>query len=310
MKTVKKIGIIVIIVIAIPLVVALFTKKDYAVEKQITINKPVTEVFEYIKHLKNQDHYSKWATMDSNMKKIYRGTDGTVGFVSAWDSEKEDVGAGEQEIKKIEEGKRIDYELRFLRPFESTENTYMITESNGDNKTLVKWGFDGRMDYPMNLMLLFMDFEQMIGDDLQTGLDRLKIVLEKETNLHDYMVASWETTHIKIVMLDSATDSIHIYEDNFNKPQSVKAQSTYYADGHFKAWYIMPNGEKRNETTGKWNCVNDTLKVNYQHNKRIIKTNYKIEKTKEGFKAKSIYDWNNNGIDSDTLYMKSKKIKQ
>ena len=30
----------------------------------------------------------------------------------------------------------------------------------------------------MNLMMLFMDFEQIIGDDLQTGLDKLKEVLE------------------------------------------------------------------------------------------------------------------------------------
>lgn len=178
MKIVKKIGIIILTVIAIPLVIALFTKKDYAVEKQITINKPVTEVFDYIKHLKNQDHYSKWAMRDPNMKKTYRGTDGTIGFVSAWESDKEDVGAGEQEIIKITDGKRVDFELRFFEPFESTEPAYMTTESVGDNQTQVKWGFSGHMDYPMNLMLLFMDFEQMIGDDLQTGLDRLKAVLE------------------------------------------------------------------------------------------------------------------------------------
>ena len=51
--------------------------------------------------------------MDPDMKKTYRGTDGTVGFVSAWDSEKDDVGKGEQEIIKITDGERIDYELRF-----------------------------------------------------------------------------------------------------------------------------------------------------------------------------------------------------
>jgi hypothetical protein len=31
----------------------------------------------------------------------------------------------------------------------------------------------------MNLMLVLMDFEKMIGDDLQTGLDKLKVVLEE-----------------------------------------------------------------------------------------------------------------------------------
>ncbi|GEP97599.1 DinB family protein [Chitinophaga cymbidii] len=178
MKALKKILIVLAILIAIPLIIALFLKKDYAVEREITINRPKQEVFDYVKHLKNQDNYSKWAMMDPDMKKTYRGTDATVGFVSAWDSEDKNVGAGEQEIKKITEGERVDFELRFIRPFESTEAAYMITEASPEDQTNVKWGFNGHMNYPMNLMLLFMDFEEMIASDLDTGLTRLKGVLE------------------------------------------------------------------------------------------------------------------------------------
>ena len=179
MRILKKILIVLGIIILIPLVIALFTKKDYAVERAIVINKPNQEVFNYVKYLKNQDHYSKWAKMDPNMKKTYRGEDGTVGFVSAWESDKEGVGAGEQEIKKIMEGQRLDFELRFIEPFEAKERGYMITEATNENQTNVKWGFDGHMNYPMNIMLLFMDFDKVIGDDLQTGLNNLKIELEK-----------------------------------------------------------------------------------------------------------------------------------
>lgn len=178
MKILKRILIVLGILIAIPLIVALFVKKDYAVERDIVINKPKTEVFNYIKLLKNQDHYNKWATIDPKMKKTYRGTDGTVGFVSAWESENEEVGVGEQEIKKITEGERIDLELRFIKPFESTAPAFMTTETINENQTKVKWGFSGHMNYPMNLMMLFMDVEKMIGDDLQTGLGKLKTVLE------------------------------------------------------------------------------------------------------------------------------------
>ena len=179
MKTIKKILIALAIIVAIPLIVALFVKKDYAVEREITINKPKTEVFDYIKYLKNQDQYSKWASMDPAMIKTYRGTDGTVGFVAAWESKVDDVGVGEQEIKKIIEGERIDFELRFFKPFEATEPAFMTTEAISENQTKVKWGFSGHMNYPMNIMMLFMDFEKMIGDDLQTGLDKLKTLLEK-----------------------------------------------------------------------------------------------------------------------------------
>ncbi len=179
MKIVKRIFIGLVMLIAILLLVALFAKKDYAVERDIVINKPKQEVFDYIKLLKNQNNYSKWATMDPDMKKEYRGTDGTVGFVSAWDSDKKDVGKGEQEIKNITDGEKIDYELRFIKPFQATDHAYMATDAVSENQTKVKWGFNGRMNYPMNLMLVFMNMEKMLGGDLQTGLSNLKNVLEK-----------------------------------------------------------------------------------------------------------------------------------
>ncbi|TDL99565.1 MAG: polyketide cyclase [Flavobacteriaceae bacterium] len=167
------------IVLALALISALFVKKEYEVEKEIIINKPKEEVFEYLKFLKNQDNFSKWASLDPNMKKSYSGTDGTVGFVSRWESENQDVGHGEQEIKKIIPGERIEYELRFIKPFQATEPAFLSTESLGENQTKVIWGFKGHMDYPFNLWLIFMDFEKMIGDDLQTGLLKLKTLLEK-----------------------------------------------------------------------------------------------------------------------------------
>lgn len=179
MKIVKKIIFFIATLIIIALITALFVKKEYSVEQQIVINKPKQEIFNYIKLLKNQDNYSKWASMDTNMKKTYTGTDGTVGFISAWESEKEEVGSGEQEIKNIVNGERVDYELRFIKPFESTSPAYITTETIANNKTKVKWGFKGKMDYPSNLMMLFMDFEKMIGNDLQTGLNNLKTELEK-----------------------------------------------------------------------------------------------------------------------------------
>ena len=180
MKILKKILLVLVGIIALVLIVALFVKKEYAVERDITIEKPKYEVFEYVKYLKNQDNFSKWATMDPAMIKEFRGTDGTVGFVSAWESENPDVGKGEQEIMKITEGARIDYEIRFLEPFEATDNAYMTTESVNDSLTKVSWGFNGKMNYPMNLMLLFMDMEKMLGGDLETGLTNLKGVLESQ----------------------------------------------------------------------------------------------------------------------------------
>lgn len=116
--------------------------------------------------------------MDPEAKVSYRGTDGEVGFVSRWESENPDVGVGEQEIVKITANERIDYELRFFEPWESTDNAYLAFEPRGATQTVVKWGFNGKSPFPMSIMLLFMDMEQMLGDDLQTGLDNLKKLME------------------------------------------------------------------------------------------------------------------------------------
>jgi uncharacterized membrane protein len=180
MKIIKNMAIIIAIIIAIPLVIALFTAKDVTVVREININKPHQEVYDYAKYLKNQDNFSKWALMDPDMHKEYRGTDGEVGFVSFWKSENPDVGSGEQEILSIKEGKRIDYALRFFEPFEADDKAFMEFESVEQNETLVRWGYEGYMAYPMNAMLLVMDMEKMIGDDFQTGLENLKRILENK----------------------------------------------------------------------------------------------------------------------------------
>jgi len=180
MKILKKILLGLLFLVIILLVTGLFVSKDMIAEREVIINKPRHEVFDYVKLLKNQNEYSKWATMDPAMKKEFRGTDGTVGFVYAWDSKKSDVGKGEQEIKKITEDDRVDFELRFIKPFASTAQAYMITDSIAGNQTKVKWGFGGKMAYPFNIMKLFMDPEKAVGDDFSTGLGRLKTILEKQ----------------------------------------------------------------------------------------------------------------------------------
>lgn len=179
MKIIKAILFSILGIIALALIAALFMPKEYAVEREVIISQPKDSVFNYIKYLKNQDNFSVWSKADPNMKKTFTGVDGTVGAISAWESTDENVGVGEQEIKKITEGERIDFELQFKTPFEATEEAYLTTEAISSTETKVKWVFNGGMDYPMNLMMPFLQMDKVIGNDLQTGLDSLKVILEK-----------------------------------------------------------------------------------------------------------------------------------
>ena len=96
-----------------------------------------------------------------------------------WESTNKKVGKGEQEIKKITDGERIDYEIRFIEPFAGIARASMQTDSVSQNETRVTWQFDSRMKYPMNIMLLFMNMDKMVGNDLAKGLANLKKVLEQ-----------------------------------------------------------------------------------------------------------------------------------
>lgn len=180
MKIFRNIALVILSIVILYLGIALFTDKTYNVERSILIEKPVFEVFNYVKYLKNQDSYSVWADMDPEMNIEYAGLDGTIGFKYSWESKNDHVGKGEQEIKNIVEGRRIDYELRFKEPFENTDDMYMITEIQNDSTTLVKWGVMGKMNFPFNGMMLFFNFEKMLGPDLQKGLENLKEILEEK----------------------------------------------------------------------------------------------------------------------------------
>ena len=73
---------------------------------------------------------------------------------------------------------RIDTELRFVEPWESTSAGYLVTEEAGENQTTVRWGFTGSMARPMNLMLVFTPFEELVAKDFEEGLGNLKRIVE------------------------------------------------------------------------------------------------------------------------------------
>ena len=172
MRILKIILIVVVILVAIPLITALFVKKDFSVEKDIVINRPKDEVFDYIKYVKNQDHYGVWQLSDPGMKKSYEGVDGAPGFKYAWDSKK--MGKGTQTITNVTAGERLDTELDF--GFGDPAKSYIITQDAGAGKTTVTWGVTGRSPYPFNIMNLFYSMD----GDFEQGLQNLKAVLEKQ----------------------------------------------------------------------------------------------------------------------------------
>ena len=168
------------IIALIFIILVIVAPKAYSVDRSIIINRPVADVFHYLKYVKNQDYWSPWKKKDPNMTQEFIGEDGKIGFISKWKGNKE-VGEGEQEVFTILENEAIETQLRFFKPWKSQSIGSLLVDKVEDNLTLVTWGFAGKTPVPFNIFMLFFSFDKSVGKDFEEGLAALKKILEQNT---------------------------------------------------------------------------------------------------------------------------------
>lgn len=151
--------------------------KEMTIENSVVVNKPVSQVYEYLRMVKNQENFSVWNMADPNKKTVAKGTDGSEGFVYSWDSQIKNVGAGSQEIKKLVQDKSIDYEIRFERPMQNIAFSSFNLVSAGDGQTRVTWDFRSPTKFPMSLFSWI--FKRMLSKNMSESLANLKAILDK-----------------------------------------------------------------------------------------------------------------------------------
>ena len=87
------------------------------------------------------------------------------------------AGIGEKEIKNIIEGKRIETEIRFVKPMRVSASVIFETESLSENKTKVNLINTGTLKYPLNMMIPMA--EKNFTKEMDASLSTLKDILEK-----------------------------------------------------------------------------------------------------------------------------------
>ena len=170
--------IITLLIVAVIVILAFVAPKTFEIHKSIVIDRPYTGVFDYLRHIKNQYHWSPWKEKDPNMKQEFIGEDGAIGFIAKWEGNSE-VGVGEQEITNIVKNDRIEAILRFYKPWKSTYRAITKVEDLGSMQTKVTWGFFGENKFPANVFMLFYNMDKVVGKDFEKGLNKLKKLLEK-----------------------------------------------------------------------------------------------------------------------------------
>jgi len=176
MKILKRIALTLLSIIVVLLIIAIFVPKSYTVSVSEIINKPRQKVYDYVRILDNQKHFSVWVMADPKLNPQILGTDGTVGAIQKWNSTVDDVGEGEQEITTLSID-RMDVNLRFKRPFEGTAKAAYLFKEVSPEQALITAEFYSNDSYPMNLMSYFIG-RKMITKAQTQNLKNIKQQLE------------------------------------------------------------------------------------------------------------------------------------
>ena len=171
--------IIILSLLALIFILAAFSPTHWTIKAETIINNSQSDVFNYMKILRNAEHFNKWVMTDPQLKKEFKGVDGTVGFVYSWDSDMKQVGKGEQEILNMVASEQIDYEIRFFKPFEGVSKSSFMLEPISENQTKVTWTFSSSNNYMMKVFHVLMNLKKALAKDLNISLVNLKAVLEK-----------------------------------------------------------------------------------------------------------------------------------
>jgi effector-binding domain-containing protein len=175
MKILKTIGLILAGLIGLILIIAIFLPKKVATEQSIDINAPTELVFNAVNDFSQWEKWSSWNESDSTM--VTTLAENYIGEGGSYSWTGEIVGDGKMTILSSEANKAIKTDVGF-GPMGSA-NGFWTFEAT-DQGTKVDWDVVSNVTYPFNIMLLFMDFEDMMSKQFQRGLELLKEHAEAE----------------------------------------------------------------------------------------------------------------------------------
>ena len=155
-----------------------WSKKDYDVSRTIMINRPKAEVYGYIRQLQKQTLWMPWFLNDPNTVVKFKGEDGKEGAAAYWKGSNRVEAI--QKLTKVKDGKVLESQLLFLRPYKSMSLNYMAVKEVEADRTKMVWGLKGIHRFPASVLMLFYGMDRALGKDFETGLYNLKTILERK----------------------------------------------------------------------------------------------------------------------------------
>jgi uncharacterized protein YndB with AHSA1/START domain len=177
LKTFAYIAAVVVVIVAGILIYAATRPDTFRVQRSASIKAPPDKIFPLINDLHAWNAWSPYEKKDPAMKRTFSGAPSGKGAVYEWDGDK-NVGKGRMEIIDSASPSKVVIKLDFIKPFEGHNTAEFILEPKGDN-TVVTWAMYGPSALMMKVMGIFMNMDNMIGNDFAVGLANLKAIAEK-----------------------------------------------------------------------------------------------------------------------------------
>lgn len=178
MKTLKIFSYFLLSVLAVTIILSVLMPAKQKVERSVTINAPVSIIYQQLIKLENFNKYSVWSQRDSSATFTLTGTDGTIGASSSWTGNPNISGEGKIEITSLEENKKVAHHISFIKPRKGkAESFFSLNELNGF--TTVTWTFELATPRPWNIFNLFYSLDKKMGKDFEEGLSILKNAMKK-----------------------------------------------------------------------------------------------------------------------------------
>lgn len=177
MRALKTLLIILVALVAVLFVLYLIGPAETHMVRKITVNAPASAVYHHINDMERIDAWSPWRDQDSTAKVTFQGERGTVGSSSQWEGKM--LGKGSQTITSLEKDRKVGVGLHFLEPFNAKAGADFELEPLGDS-TQVIWHYDAVNPWLFRIAGVFRDSEAMMGPIFESGLQKLKALVEAE----------------------------------------------------------------------------------------------------------------------------------
>lgn len=172
-----KISGVIAVLLAALLVYAATLPDTFRVQRATTIEAPPERIFPLVNDFHAWDAWSPYLQKDPAMKKTFSGAAAGAGAIFEWDGNR-DVGKGRVEITEASPSSKVAMRLHMAEPFNVENAVELILTPNGET-TEVAWAMQGPLPYLSRILSVFIDMEDMVGRDFETGLANLKRLAER-----------------------------------------------------------------------------------------------------------------------------------